>query len=103
MRNLFLAAALLLGSTTAFADTKPAPAARTTIDASKMANDDCARARKANKTCVIDMGKGDDIEGNSPTAGGSAIGIIQFGKAESLIRVRKDFIVEILKSAEDID
>ncbi len=102
MRTLLLSTALLFGSATAFADTvldKPAK----TADATRMASDDCARARKQNKTCVLDMGKGDDIEGNSPTAGGSAIGIIQFGKAESLIRIRRDFIVEILKSAEDID
>ena len=87
-------AALVLVPALAFADTP---------DAQRMKTDDCARARKQNKTCVLDMGKGDDIQGNSPTAGGSAIGIIQFGKAESLIRIRKDFIVEILKSAEDID
>lgn len=103
MRTLLLSTALLCAVTgTAFADSvldKPAK----TSDATKMASDDCARARKQKKTCVIDMGKGDDIEGNSPTAGGSAIGIIQFGKAESLIRIRRDFIVEILKSAEDID
>jgi len=99
MRTLLLSTALLLGVTgSALADT-PAK----TKDATKMASDDCARARKQNKTCVLDMGKGDDIEGNSPTAGGSAIGIIQFTKAESLIRIRRDFIVEILKSAEDLD
>jgi hypothetical protein len=99
MRTLLLSTALLFGSATTFADSKPAK----TTDASRMASDDCARARKQNKTCVLDMGKGDDIEGNSPTAGGSAIGIIQFTKAESLIRIRRDFIVEILKSAEDLD
>lgn len=98
MRTFFVTTALLLGSSVATADTKK-PA---TPDASRMATDDCARARKQNKTCVIDMGK-EDIQGSTPTAGGAAIGIISFGKAESLIRIRKDFIVEILKSAEDID
>jgi len=64
--------------------------------------DDCAAARKSNKTCVIDMGKGDDVEGNSPTAGGTTVGVIQTGKEPSMIRVRHDFIVEIIKSAEDL-
>ena len=98
MRSFFLSTALLLTSATAFAD---APASKPT-DAARMASDDCARARKQNKTCVLDMGK-EDITGNAPTAGGSAIGIVTYSKSASLIRIRKDFIVEILKSAEDID
>lgn len=98
MRTFFVTTALLLGSAVATADTaKPQ-----TPDATKMASDDCARARKQNKTCVLDMGK-EEVTGSTPTAGGAAIGIISFGRAESLIRIRKDFIVEILKSAEDID
>jgi hypothetical protein len=67
-----------------------------------MKNDDCARARKANKPCVLDMG-GEEIESSAPTAGGAAIGIITFGTKTSLIRIRRDFITEILKTAEDID
>lgn len=97
MRTL-LALALLVAPAIATADT-PAPK---TPDATKMASDDCARARKQNKTCVLDMGK-EDVTGKTPTAGGSAINIVTYGKRESLIRIRKDFIVEILKSAEDID
>jgi len=96
--RLFLAAALLLAPALASAD-DPAPR---TPDAAKMHADDCARARKAGKTCVLDMG-GEDIETSTPTAGGSAIGIISFGKRESLIRIRRDFITEILKSAENLD
>ncbi len=98
MRTLLVTAALLFGTDVATADS-PKPR---TPDAAKMASDDCARARKQNKTCVLDMGK-EEVTGAAPTAGGSAIGIIGFGKASSLIRIRKDFIVEILKSAEDID
>jgi hypothetical protein len=93
MRKFLLATALLLAPTLAMADTP---------DVSKMKSDDCARARKQNKTCVLDMGK-EDIEGGAPTATGTSVGIVSFGKAASLIRIRKDFIVEILKSAEDLD
>ena len=96
----FLITALLLGPAIAAADTDTAPP--TTTDASKMAAGDCARARKQNKTCVLDMGK-EELTGTTPTAGGSAIGIVTYAKSASLIRIRKDFIVEILKSAENLD
>ena len=95
MRSFLIATLLLVAPALASADSDRTP------DAVKMKSDDCARARKQNKTCVLDMGK-EDITGNSPTAGGAAIGIIKFGKADSLIRIRKDFIVEILKTAEDL-
>jgi hypothetical protein len=95
MRTLLVTLSLLLAPALAAADESR------TADATKMKTDDCARARKQNKTCVIDMGK-EELTGNSPTAGGSAIGILKFSKAESLIRIRRDFIVEILKTAEDL-
>lgn len=101
MRTLLVATLLLVAPALAAAD-DPAPAPSRTTDITKMKNDDCARARKVNKPCVLDMG-GEEIESTSPTAGGQAIGIITFGKATSLIRIRRDFITEILKSAEDLD
>jgi hypothetical protein len=89
----FLLAALLV-PTIAFADTAP--------DVSKMKVDDCARARKANKTCVLDIGE-ENIEGNGATATGTVINPRTFAVLNSLIHIRKDFIPEILKSAENID
>ena len=112
----FLVASILLAATTAFAGSPtrpisagpvapakaaPVPAHTTAGDARQMHTDDCARARKQNRTCVIDMGKGDTIDGTSPTAGGSTIGAIVPPKETSLIHIRRDFIVEILKTAED--
>jgi hypothetical protein len=99
--RFLLAATILCAATTARADapvkTGPAP------DAKQMHTDDCARARAQKKACVIDMGKGDTVEGNNPIATGSMIGIIESGKAASLIHLRRDFIEEILKSAEDLE
>jgi hypothetical protein len=92
MRYILLAA--LLVPSIAFADTAP--------DVSKMKSDDCARARKANKTCVLDMG-GENLEGEKVTATGSALNARQFATLGSLIHIRKDFITEILKSAENVD
>jgi hypothetical protein len=97
MRSLIIAA-LLLTPALASADE---PTSRTP-DATKMHADDCARARKAGRTCVLDMG-GEEIESNAPTAGGSTIGAVSFGRHESLIRIRREFITEIIKTAEDLD
>lgn len=115
--RLILSALLVLSSTIAFADNaKPAPApaatatpnptgggARlSTVDVRTMATDDCARARKAGKTCVLDIGE-ESIEGQVATGTGEGFTSLDIGKAASLIRLRRDFITEILRSAEDID
>ncbi len=79
----------------AFADPSPA------TDVTKMVTDDCARARKAGKTCVLDVAA-EEVGGTTPTAGDIGMRILAFGKADSLIRVRHDFIPEIVKAAEDL-
>jgi len=83
----------------ALASAQPSQAA----DVQTMAADDCARAREAGKTCVLSIEDGDTVEGTAPTAGGSLIAGRGFGTSASLIRVRGDFIPEILRSAEDVD
>jgi hypothetical protein len=62
---------------------------------------DCAAARKANKTCVINMGS-EDLTADKPAGEGIGVGVITTGKEPSLIHIRRDFIVEIIKSAEDL-
>jgi hypothetical protein len=64
--------------------------------------DDCAAARRAHRTCVLDMGK-EELTADKPIATGVSVGVITTGKEPSLIHIRRDFIVEIIKSAEDID
>jgi hypothetical protein len=91
--RIFLVAALLAVPATALADAAP--------DVSKMSSDDCARARKQNKTCVLTI-EDEKVEGGVPSIGGEPITIIDWTKMGSLIRIRREFIVEILKSAEDI-
>lgn len=92
MRLFF--AALLLVPSLALADSR-------TPDVGKMRTDDCARARKLNKTCVLDMG-GETLEGTVGKGDGERVDIITFGRSASLIRIRRDFITEILRSAEDL-
>ena len=62
---------------------------------------DCAAARKANKTCVINMGS-EDLTADKPVGEGIGVGVITTGKEPSLIHIRRDFIVDIIKSAEDL-
>jgi hypothetical protein len=45
---------------------------------------------------------GDTIEGDLIKPEGSNVDVRDFGKHSSLIRIRKDFIPEIIKSAEDL-
>jgi hypothetical protein len=76
-------------------------AAEPTKDVGAMHTDDCAKARKANKTCVLDMGK-EAIESERPHKPTDDIVVPKFDKHASLIRERHEFILEILKSAEDL-
>ena len=93
MRTMLLALTLTLAATPVFADPTP--------DVSKMATDDCAKARKANKTCVLSI-EDETIEGDKPVAGETNVLALRFTQHASLIRIRRDFIQEILKSAEDL-
>jgi hypothetical protein len=94
MRTVLAALALaFLLPATAAADPTP--------DVGKMTSDDCARARKLNKTCVLTI-EDETIEGTSPTAGEPPISVPDFTSHASLIRIRTHFIPEILKSAEDL-
>ncbi|MEZ4365140.1 MAG: hypothetical protein R2939_02490 [Kofleriaceae bacterium] len=70
--------------------------------ADAMRRDDCARARAAGKVCELSM-EAIGVEGDRPSGDGTGIVIAQWGKHRSLIRLRADFIVEILKTANDID
>jgi hypothetical protein len=88
-----LLAAVLLVPAISFAD---APKG-----AEQMKSDDCARARKLGKTCVLNMGT-ETLEGGVAKNDGERVDIIGFGKLTSLIRIRRDFIGEIIKSAEDL-
>lgn len=92
-----LLAAILVSLTAAAAAANPAPP----TDVGKMANDDCARARRAKKDCVLTIDT-EEIEGGTPRPNGTTITSLTGTKHPSLIRVRRDFIQEILKSAEDL-
>jgi hypothetical protein len=91
MRTLVIAALLLIPAVVR-AEPKSAEAKHA---------DDCAAARKANKTCVLDMGK-EELTADKPIPPDINVKVIKIEKEPSLIHLRRDFIVEILKSAEDL-
>lgn len=101
MRIAATAVLLTCVSLPAFADPSRAPSPSPTADVTKMVTDDCARARKAGKTCVLDVAA-EDVGGQTPTAGDTGVRAVVFRPEGSLIRLRRDFILEIVKSAEDL-
>jgi hypothetical protein len=69
--------------------------------AAQMHDDDCAKARAAKRECVIDM-TGEEVDGHGMVPNGTATTIIKFTQHSSLIHIRRDFIVEMLKTAEQL-
>lgn len=85
MRNaLVIGLSLVLSASLAQADSKKPPA-----------------AEAAGKVKVYDF-SGDTIDGDRIRPEGSSVDARDFAKHSSLIRIRKDFIPEIIKSAEDL-
>ncbi len=60
-----------------------------------------AKAEKTAKVKVYDF-SADSIEGDLVKPEGTGVDARDFAKHSSLIRIRKDFIPEIIKSAEDL-
>jgi hypothetical protein len=90
-----LAAALLVALTAT-------PALAQKEDARDLAAQDCSRARKAGKDCVLTFGTGETIEGGVATGEGEGIDVRDITTFSSLIRIRSNFIAEIIRAAEDI-
>jgi hypothetical protein len=94
MRRFLIPIFLLASTTAAFADPTPT--------AGDLAQQDCSRARKLHKTCVLSFG-GETINKGPVTGDGSTVTAAQHDKMPSLIKVRADFRPEIIKAAEDLD
>jgi hypothetical protein len=92
-------AALLVSLLAAPASAQPAGAP---ADARDLADQDCARARQANRPCVLSFGEGDLIEGGVKSPLGEVIEPRDLVRFASLIRVRVDFRAEIIRAAEDL-
>jgi hypothetical protein len=93
-----LVLAITLVSVTAFADPAATPKAP---DAKQMHADDCAKARAAGRTCVLDMGP-ETVNGTTIVPNGLVTSVIKLPPNGSLIHIRTEFIEQILKTAEDL-
>lgn len=71
-------------------------------DARQMHTDDCARARKLGKTCVIDIPP-EEIEKGVVRPDTTLVDARIFSDHHSLVRIRRHFIAEILESANDVE
>jgi hypothetical protein len=95
----FLVLTSLLVSAAAFADPAAKPVAETKPEVGF--HEDCARARAQHKDCIIDIAP-EEIDGNKPVVTDAMLNFLQWTKSQSLIRLRRDFISEIVKTAEDL-
>jgi hypothetical protein len=96
----FLVLTSLLVSAAAFADPAP-PKPVTEAKPEVGLHDDCARARAQHKDCVLDI-TAEEIDGDKPVVTDAMLNFLQWTKSQSLIRLRRDFIPEIVKTAEDL-
>jgi hypothetical protein len=64
--------------------------------------DGCAKARAEHRMCEITIEDDGTIDGTVATAGGSVTSIWKWANAQSLIHIRRDFVPEIVKTAEDL-
>ncbi|HEY1551621.1 MAG TPA: hypothetical protein VGG28_27530 [Kofleriaceae bacterium] len=92
------AIAIMLVSSAALAD--PAAKPKST-DVKQMHADDCAKARAANRACVLDM-TGETVDGATVTPNGTAVTALIAPVHGSLIHLRSEFIEQILKTAQDL-
>ncbi|MCX5746911.1 MAG: hypothetical protein NT062_30950 [Proteobacteria bacterium] len=105
MKQMIATLVLTLTATAALADHQPTapikPIKQTQKSAEQLVTDDCARATKAGKQCVVNM-DADAVGGSTPTGTGTTVGVLTPGKQPSLIRIRRDFVAEMVKTTEDL-
>lgn len=94
-----IATLLLTLSTAAAADTAKTPAKTKTAE--QMVTDDCTRATKAGKQCVIKF-DAHGVDANTPGHDGIRVNVLPDTQKPSLIHIRRDFIEQIVKTAEDL-
>jgi hypothetical protein len=99
-----LVAVLLFSGVVSFLSAAAADdkAAKPASGVKKMKTDDCARARAAGRTCIIDISEGEEVVGDLPKGTDTIVSIPGFTDHSKLFTIRYHFLPEIVKSAEDI-
>jgi hypothetical protein len=62
---------------------------------------DCARARKAGQPCQLTI-EAEPVGGDRPVPDGTDLRLRRFEPAGSMLRLRRDFIDQIAKSADEL-
>ena len=94
MSRLAIALAVLaVASSPALADTS------TPRTPEGLAASDCARARARHQPCVLTL-EPEEVEGGAARADGITVAPRTFATFDSLIRIRADFRVELIRAAE---
>jgi hypothetical protein len=86
---------------TGIAAADPTPTAAPAGPAGALVTDDCAKARNAGKTCVLEVPP-EPVAGATPTATDAGLRVLWFHTSGSLIRLRRDFVPEIVQAADDL-
>jgi hypothetical protein len=76
-------------------------AAEPSKPAQQLASDDCARQHTLGKNCTLTF-ETTDVNGDRPPSTDIGVAVMKLDRAASLIRIRRDFIPEIIKTAEDL-
>ena len=63
---------------------------------------DCALQRRNGGTCTLTMDS-EQVGADRPVASGDLLNFRRFADRSSLIRLRKEFVAEIVRSAADLD
>lgn len=98
MKRIFLATALAFSC---FIGTASAGVSSTQAAQPTRADSDCAKARKAGRTCQL-VFDGDTVDGQRVGGDGDMLVANSDAKFDNLIRVRTSFRDFIIKSAQDL-
>jgi hypothetical protein len=96
---LALALATALAAPPVLADPAPPPDPRPAP--APTAAGDCARARKAGKACQLTI-EPEQVGGDRPVPDGTDLRLRRFEPAGSMLRLRREFIDQIVKSADEL-
>jgi hypothetical protein len=89
-----------LAAPPALADPAPAPPAHP-ASTTRAESSECARARKAGKPCQLTI-EPEQVGGDRPTPDGTDLRLRRFEPVGSMIRLRMEFIDQIVKAADDL-
>ena len=85
----------------ALADPAPAPSPEQRAAAGRAEASECARARKAGKPCQLTI-EPEQVGGDRVSPDGTDLRLRRFEPTGSMIRLRAEFIDQIVKSADEL-